>query len=122
MKSQLDRLMLTGQRCGLFEWTGSAQPASGVLDPAIPPSRPCRRLIDDPGKMVLGRSTQERQSGESHEGPTPFTPRYFEGNREHGGCCPTVKERVVSRKSRDAKALRFGEDRYSQRATSTWPD
>jgi uncharacterized protein (TIGR03083 family) len=71
---------------------------------------------------VLGRPTQERQGGESHEGPTTFTPRHFEGNRERGGRCPTVKERVVSRKSRRTKAFRFGEDRYAQGASSTWPN
>lgn len=95
---------------------------SVVLDAPVPPGGPGRSLIDEPGKMVLGRTVQERQSGETHEGPTPVAPRHFEGNRERRGSTPAVEERVVSRQLGETKALSFDEDWYPQAASSPWPD
>ena len=52
--------------------TGRLSGASAGLDAPIPPGWSRRRLIDDPRKMVLGRTAQERQRRQTQEGPSPL--------------------------------------------------
>ena len=54
--------------------TGRLSGASAGLDAPIPPGWSRRRLIDDPRKMVLGRTAQERQRRQTQEGPSPLAP------------------------------------------------